>query len=80
MDVEADRLRDAGCRPYVVPRGAASGLGATAYALAAEELAAQLTITPAHVVAAVGSGGHGRRAARRLGRRSTFRARSSAWR
>ena len=57
MDVEADRLRDAGCRPYVVPRGAASGLGATAYVLAAEELAAQLTFTPAHVVAAVGSGG-----------------------
>ena len=26
----ADRLRAAGCHPYVVPRGAASGLGATA--------------------------------------------------
>jgi 1-aminocyclopropane-1-carboxylate deaminase/D-cysteine desulfhydrase-like pyridoxal-dependent ACC family enzyme len=53
----ADRLRSRGHRPYVVPRGAASGSGATAYALAAEELASQLTFRPAHVVAAVGSGG-----------------------
>jgi 1-aminocyclopropane-1-carboxylate deaminase/D-cysteine desulfhydrase-like pyridoxal-dependent ACC family enzyme len=53
----ADRLRSRGRRPYVVPRGAASGRGATAYALAAEELASQLTFRPAHVVAPVGSGG-----------------------
>jgi 1-aminocyclopropane-1-carboxylate deaminase/D-cysteine desulfhydrase-like pyridoxal-dependent ACC family enzyme len=53
----ADRLRSRGRNPYVVPRGAASGPGATAYALAAEELASQLTFRPAHVVAAVGSGG-----------------------
>lgn len=53
----AGRLRTRGRRPYVVPRGAASGPGATAYALAAEELASQLTFPPAHVVAAVGSGG-----------------------
>jgi D-cysteine desulfhydrase len=53
----ADRLRGRGRRPYVVPRGAASGPGATAYALAAEELASQLTFRPAHVVAPVGSGG-----------------------
>jgi 1-aminocyclopropane-1-carboxylate deaminase/D-cysteine desulfhydrase-like pyridoxal-dependent ACC family enzyme len=53
----ADRLRSRGHRPYVVPRGAASGAGATAYALAAEELASQLTFRPAHVVAPVGSGG-----------------------
>jgi D-cysteine desulfhydrase len=53
----ADRLRRRGHRPYVVPRGAASGAGATAYALAAEELASQLTFRPAHVVAPVGSGG-----------------------
>jgi D-cysteine desulfhydrase len=56
-EAEADRLRARGSRPYVLPRGAASGLGATAYALAAGELAAQLTITPAHVVVAAGSGG-----------------------
>ncbi|HET8621251.1 MAG TPA: pyridoxal-phosphate dependent enzyme [Acidimicrobiales bacterium] len=53
----ADRLRRRGHHPYIVPRGAASGVGATAYALAAEELAAQLTFRPAHVVVAVGSGG-----------------------
>jgi D-cysteine desulfhydrase len=53
----ADRLRSRERRPYVVPRGAASGLAATAYALAAEELASQLTFRPAHVVVAVGSGG-----------------------
>jgi D-cysteine desulfhydrase len=53
----AERLRARGCHPYVVPRGAASGLGAATYALAAEELASQLTFRPAHVVAAVGSGG-----------------------
>lgn len=53
----ADGLRAGGCRPYLVPRGAACGLGATAYAFAACELADQLTFAPAHVVAAVGSGG-----------------------
>jgi 1-aminocyclopropane-1-carboxylate deaminase/D-cysteine desulfhydrase-like pyridoxal-dependent ACC family enzyme len=53
----SDRLRSRGHRPYVVPRGAASGAGATAYALAAEELASQLTFLPAHVVVPVGSGG-----------------------
>jgi len=53
----ADGLRGRGHRPYVVPRGAASGAAATAYALAAEELASQLTFRPAHVVAPVGSGG-----------------------
>jgi 1-aminocyclopropane-1-carboxylate deaminase/D-cysteine desulfhydrase-like pyridoxal-dependent ACC family enzyme len=55
--VVADRLRSRGRDPYVLPRGAASPLGATAYALAAEELASQLTFRPAHVVVAVGSGG-----------------------
>ena len=55
-DAEAERLRARGCRPYVVPRGGACGLGATAYAQAAGELAAQLTIVPAHVVVAAGSG------------------------
>jgi 1-aminocyclopropane-1-carboxylate deaminase/D-cysteine desulfhydrase-like pyridoxal-dependent ACC family enzyme len=50
-------LHAQGRRPYVVPRGAACGLGATAYALAAEELVSQLRCTPRHVVVAVGSGG-----------------------
>jgi D-cysteine desulfhydrase len=53
----AAQLGAAGSRPYLVPRGAASGLGATAYASAAHELAAQLTFSPAHVVVATGSGG-----------------------
>jgi 1-aminocyclopropane-1-carboxylate deaminase/D-cysteine desulfhydrase-like pyridoxal-dependent ACC family enzyme len=53
----AARLSADGCRPYLVPRGAASGLGATAYARAAHELADQLTFGPAHVVVATGSGG-----------------------
>jgi 1-aminocyclopropane-1-carboxylate deaminase/D-cysteine desulfhydrase-like pyridoxal-dependent ACC family enzyme len=53
----AARLRADGCHPYLVPRGAGCGLAATAYALAAQELADQLTFSPAHVVAAVGSGG-----------------------
>lgn len=53
----AGRLRTRGRRPYVVPRGAATGAAATAYALAAEELASQLAFRPAHVVTAVGSGG-----------------------
>jgi D-cysteine desulfhydrase len=53
----AARLEAEGCHPYVVPRGAATGLGATAYALAGRELADQLTFEPAHVVTAVGSGG-----------------------
>ncbi|HLM64678.1 MAG TPA: pyridoxal-phosphate dependent enzyme [Acidimicrobiales bacterium] len=53
----ADRLRADGRRPYLVPRGAATGLGATAYAFAAQELADQLTFGPAHVVVATGSGG-----------------------
>jgi 1-aminocyclopropane-1-carboxylate deaminase/D-cysteine desulfhydrase-like pyridoxal-dependent ACC family enzyme len=56
-EAAAARLRSRGRRPYVVPRGAASGLGATAYALAAEELASQLAFQPAHVVVSVGSGG-----------------------
>jgi D-cysteine desulfhydrase len=52
----AARLRHEGHSPCVVPRGAASGLGATAYALAAEEFRSQLTFAPAHTVVAVGSG------------------------
>ena len=48
-----------GHRPYVVPRGGATALGAIGYALAAEELHDQLTergVRRACVVVAVGSG------------------------
>jgi 1-aminocyclopropane-1-carboxylate deaminase/D-cysteine desulfhydrase-like pyridoxal-dependent ACC family enzyme len=53
----AARLAAAGHRPYVLPRGGATGLGAAAYALAAEELAEQLAFPPENVVVPVGSGG-----------------------
>ncbi|HEU4539762.1 MAG TPA: pyridoxal-phosphate dependent enzyme [Jiangellaceae bacterium] len=56
----AKELRDAGRRPYLVPRGGATPLGAAAYGLAAWELARQLEdlgVRPATVVVAAGSGG-----------------------
>lgn len=53
----AAELAAAGERPYVVGRGGATPLGATGFAAAADELAAQLSADPAVVVLAVGSGG-----------------------
>ncbi len=53
----ADQLRSAGRRPYVIPRGGATPLGAVAYGLALDELAAQLDVEPATIVVATGSGG-----------------------
>jgi D-cysteine desulfhydrase len=53
-------MQSQGRRPYAVPRGGATGVGATGYACAARELADQcaaLGITPAVVVVATGSGG-----------------------
>jgi D-cysteine desulfhydrase len=50
----------AGHRPYVMPRGGASGLGAIGYALAALEVREQLAalgVDSARVVVAAGSGG-----------------------
>lgn len=55
----ADRLRARGRRPYPVPRGGATGVGAAGYACAAKELADQCVdsgVTPALVVVATGSG------------------------
>jgi 1-aminocyclopropane-1-carboxylate deaminase/D-cysteine desulfhydrase-like pyridoxal-dependent ACC family enzyme len=49
-----------GHRPYLIPRGGATGLGAAGYALAAFELRDQLAqrgVDSARVVVAVGSGG-----------------------
>ncbi|MBW0134456.1 pyridoxal-phosphate dependent enzyme [Pseudonocardia abyssalis] len=51
----AAELRAAGRRPYAVPRGGSTGLGAVGFAAAAAELLAELT--PALVVLSVGSGG-----------------------
>jgi 1-aminocyclopropane-1-carboxylate deaminase/D-cysteine desulfhydrase-like pyridoxal-dependent ACC family enzyme len=56
----ARELTAAGRRPYLIPRGGATALGAAGYFLAASELAGQLAergIRTARVVVAVGSGG-----------------------
>jgi len=61
MDGIADELKDAGRRPYVVPFGGSSALGASAYAAAADEVARQVDEAVGHedfvVVTACGSGG-----------------------
>ncbi|MFC4947297.1 1-aminocyclopropane-1-carboxylate deaminase/D-cysteine desulfhydrase [Pseudonocardia sp. GCM10023141] len=53
----AATLRAAGRRPYAVPRGGSTALGAVGFAAAAVELAQQLDEEPALIVLAVGSGG-----------------------
>ena len=56
----AAELAARGQRPYLIPRGGATGLGAVGYALAARELHEQLAghgVDSARVVVAVGSGG-----------------------
>ena len=60
LEEEAARLAAEGGRPYVVPRGGATALGAVGYALAVEELAGQLAgegVEPQMVVVATGSCG-----------------------
>jgi 1-aminocyclopropane-1-carboxylate deaminase/D-cysteine desulfhydrase-like pyridoxal-dependent ACC family enzyme len=60
MPRAAAELAADGRRPYLIPRGGATGLGAVGYALAAFELHEQLagqSIDSARVVVAVGSGG-----------------------
>jgi 1-aminocyclopropane-1-carboxylate deaminase/D-cysteine desulfhydrase-like pyridoxal-dependent ACC family enzyme len=56
IDARAAELAAAGRRPFPVPRGGATAVGAVGFALAAAELAAQLNQPPALVVLAVGSG------------------------
>jgi D-cysteine desulfhydrase len=56
----AERLRGAGRRPYLVPRGGATPLGAVGYALAVQELSGQLAALdsePEVVLVATGSCG-----------------------
>jgi 1-aminocyclopropane-1-carboxylate deaminase/D-cysteine desulfhydrase-like pyridoxal-dependent ACC family enzyme len=56
----AAALSSGGHRPYLIPRGGASGLGAIGYALAAFELQEQLAaigVAAVRAVVAVGSGG-----------------------
>jgi D-cysteine desulfhydrase len=60
LEAAAAELEAAGCRPYRVPRGGATAVGAAGYALAVAELAAQLEterVTPELLVVATGSGG-----------------------
>jgi D-cysteine desulfhydrase len=60
MEEIAGELRDSGRRPYVIPRGGASAVGAVGYAVAAEELVWQLAmhgIQNATVLLATGSCG-----------------------
>ena len=53
----APALGAAGRRPYLIPRGGATGLGAVGYALAAAELRARLDSDDVTVVVPTGSGG-----------------------
>jgi 1-aminocyclopropane-1-carboxylate deaminase/D-cysteine desulfhydrase-like pyridoxal-dependent ACC family enzyme len=58
IEKAAARLRDAGERPYQVPRGGATAMSAAGFHWAAGELAGQLAAArPVTVLAAVGSGG-----------------------
>ena len=60
LPAAAAELATAGRRPYLMPRGGASGLGAVGYALAAFEVREQLAahgVDSARVVVAAGSGG-----------------------
>jgi 1-aminocyclopropane-1-carboxylate deaminase/D-cysteine desulfhydrase-like pyridoxal-dependent ACC family enzyme len=60
LPAAAAELTAAGRRPYLIPRGGATGLGAVGYALAFGELRGQLAehdVQAARVVVAAGSGG-----------------------
>ncbi len=63
----ADELRAAGRRPYVVPVGGSSPLGASAYVTAADEILADLGHDDVLVVTATASGGTHAGLAARLG-------------
>lgn len=62
MAGHAERLRDQGRAPYVIPEGGSNAVGAWGYVLAAQELADDLAALPARpttIVYAAGSGGTG---------------------
>ena len=63
----ADELRRGGRRPYVIPIGGSSPLGASAYVAAADEILADLGHDDVLVVTATGSGGTHAGLAARLG-------------
>jgi D-cysteine desulfhydrase len=63
----AAELRDAGRKPYVIPVGGSSSLGASAYVSAAEEILADIGHDDVLVVTATASGGTHAGLAARLG-------------
>lgn len=63
----ADELRGDGRRPYVIPVGGSSPLGASAYLMAADEILSELGHDDVRVVTATGSGGTQAGLAARLG-------------
>jgi D-cysteine desulfhydrase family pyridoxal phosphate-dependent enzyme len=63
----AEELRTAGRKPYVIPLGGSSPLGASAYARAAEEILADLGHEDVLIVTATASGGTHAGLAARLG-------------
>lgn len=68
----ADELRVEGRRPYVIPVGGSSPLGASAYATAAEEILADLGHDDVLVVTATASGGTQAGLTARLGHHRVF--------
>jgi D-cysteine desulfhydrase len=67
MELLADKLRGQGRRPYVIPVGGSSALGASAYVTAADEILADLGHTDLLVITASASGGTQSGLAARLG-------------
>jgi D-cysteine desulfhydrase family pyridoxal phosphate-dependent enzyme len=63
----ADELQAAGRRPYVIPVGGSSPLGASAYVTAADEVLGELGHDDVRVITATGSGGTQAGLAARLG-------------
>jgi D-cysteine desulfhydrase family pyridoxal phosphate-dependent enzyme len=63
----ADELRAGGRRPYVIPVGGSSPLGASAYVTAADEILGELGHDDVRVITATGSGGTQAGLAARLG-------------
>jgi D-cysteine desulfhydrase len=62
LAAEAERLRAAGKRPYIIPEGGSNAMGSWGYVMAAQELADDLATLPARpttIVYACGSGGTG---------------------
>src|SRR5664279_316900 len=67
VEVIAAELREAGRKPYVIPIGGSSPLGASAYASAADEILTALGHDDVLVITATGTGGTQAGLAARLG-------------